>query len=385
MNLNKTFGRVATALVAGAMLTALAMPAYAATPTGTGTQNTMSFDKTLTVNNTTYGPSVEFTYAITGTSDKEPINGVVIKGGVHAEDVKINETAATTDDKAVFAAGETVSNGKITKSVSLDFSGVDFPEPGIYRYKVTETYTASSENPDIVNNTNVDRYIDVTVVNEMSSDGSTPTGKLKISNYTMLDTDADLKYENGKYSYIDSTGIPVTGKMVGFTATYTTYDLTLKKFVKGEMGNKGETFDFTINFTKGDSGEKFTYNNTPYTFDEKGEASVSGIKLTDAADPIKITGLPSDVSYTVVENIKQSEGYETTATVNGNEAKVKPASETQTVAEQTKSKSTDAVVVTNTRNAVSPTGIVMNVAPYVLLVVVAAAGCFVFLRKRRED
>ena len=40
---------------------------------------------------------------------------------------------------------------------------------------------------------------------------------------------------------------------------------------------------------------------------------------------------------------------------------------------------------TNNREAVSPTGIVMNVAPYVLLVVVAAAGCFVFLRKRRED
>ena len=43
------------------------------------------------------------------------------------------------------------------------------------------------------------------------------------------------------------------------------------------------------------------------------------------------------------------------------------------------------VVFYNTRDAVSSTGIVMNVASYVLLVVVAAAGCFVFLRKRRED
>ena len=47
----------------------------------------------------------------------------------------------------------------------------------------------------------------------------------------------------------------------------------------------------------------------------------------------------------------------------------------------------DAINMTfiNTRDAVSPTGIVMNVAPYALLVVVAAAGCFVFMRKRRED
>ena len=43
------------------------------------------------------------------------------------------------------------------------------------------------------------------------------------------------------------------------------------------------------------------------------------------------------------------------------------------------------VLYENNREAVSPTGIVMNVAPYALLVVIAAAGCFVFLRKRDED
>lgn len=41
--------------------------------------------------------------------------------------------------------------------------------------------------------------------------------------------------------------------------------------------------------------------------------------------------------------------------------------------------------ITNTRSTTTPTGIVMNVAPYALLVVVAVAGCFVFLRKRNED
>lgn len=42
---------------------------------------------------------------------------------------------------------------------------------------------------------------------------------------------------------------------------------------------------------------------------------------------------------------------------------------------------------TNTRDIddVTPTGVIMNVAPYVLMVVIAAAGCFVFLRKRRDD
>ena len=46
---------------------------------------------------------------------------------------------------------------------------------------------------------------------------------------------------------------------------------------------------------------------------------------------------------------------------------------------------TNVIEFNNNKESVTPTGIVMNVAPYVLLVVVAAAGCFVFLRKRRED
>lgn len=383
MNLNKALGRVATTLVAGAMLTALAMPAYAATPTGTGTQNTMSFDKTLTVVNTNFAPSAQFSYVITGTNDKTPVNGVTIKGGVNPSSVMINGTADTNDDNVVFNAGESVSSGKITKSVTLDFSAVDFPAPGIYRYKVTETFVDSATNPDINNGSNPDRYIDVTVANEMNE--GKPTGKLVITGYTMLASDAALTYNSDtrEYSY---EGINSNAKNKGYEdATYTTYDLTLDKVVAGNMGSQNETFYFTINFTDGDENEKFSYGNKEYTFDQSGNVSISNIELTDAAEPIRITGLPSDVKYTIVENIEQSKGYETTATVNGTDATVTPADSTQTVAEQNKSQSTDAVVVTNTKTAVSPTGIVMNVAPYVLLVVVAAAGCFVFLRKRRED
>ena len=43
------------------------------------------------------------------------------------------------------------------------------------------------------------------------------------------------------------------------------------------------------------------------------------------------------------------------------------------------------VAYTNKLDTVSPTGLAMNIAPYALLVVVAAGACFVFLRKRRED
>ena len=151
------------------------------------------------------------------------------------------------------------------------------------------------------------------------------------------------------------------------------------------MGDKGKEFDFTVTFTNGDKGEKFTYAGSEYTFGEDGSVSITGIKLADATNAVTITGIPSDVMYTVVENVNKSEGYETTATVNEEDVEVTSADASQTVAAQDKSQDTDAVVVTNTRNAVSPTGIAMNIAPYALLVVVAVAGCFVFLRKRNED
>ena len=76
-----------------------------------------------------------------------------------------------------------------------------------------------------------------------------------------------------------------------------------------------------------------------------------------------------------------ADGYATPTIAGGT---VDVNNKNKTVVKFDKEKTND-VAYTNTRNAVSPTGLAMNVAPYALLVVVAAAGCFVFLRKRRED
>ena len=85
-------------------------------------------------------------------------------------------------------------------------------------------------------------------------------------------------------------------------------------------------------------------------------------------------GLVDDTSvYTVSETDYRSSGY--TTKINDNEVRE--------VVNVTYDADNNDIAVVNTRNAVSPTGIVMNVAPYSLLVVVAAAGCFVFMRKSR--
>ena len=45
----------------------------------------------------------------------------------------------------------------------------------------------------------------------------------------------------------------------------------------------------------------------------------------------------------------------------------------------------NAVVCTNLKNAVTPTGIAMTVAPYILMVAVAGIFAILFLRRRHEE
>ena len=101
--------------------------------------------------------------------------------------------------------------------------------------------------------------------------------------------------------------------------------------------------------------------------------------MTDKSQAAVITGIPSTVEYTVTEKIDAKEGYTTSYTING-VSEIKGT----TTNEHTMGKANNAVVCTNTKDAVTPTGIMMNVAPYVLMVAVAAVLAVVFLRRKNN-
>lgn len=146
----------------------------------------------------------------------------------------------------------------------------------------------------------------------------------------------------------------------------------------------GDSFKFTINVGSSTSSKK-------YLIDVNGMKEIlsSGINkdvTLGNGDTVTIYGLGKDDNYTITQNHETKTGYETSATRNDSEISLGEdlklaygSGEDENISEAQN------VVFTNTKSASTPTGIVMNVAPYVLLVVVAAAGCFVFLRKRRED
>ena len=124
--------------------------------------------------------------------------------------------------------------------------------------------------------------------------------------------------------------------------------------------------------------------------DAQGNGSVS-LDLADKTAIAEIKGIPSTVTYTVTENVSNSEGYDTTFAVKrGTGTSQSIAKDTAastsakvTATSQEMTKADNAVVVTNTKKTVSPTGIALSVTPYALLAGLASALGALFFRRKK--
>lgn len=360
MKLKKIARRLGGALVVGVMMVSMmGMTAFA--KTGNVANGEVSFQKTLDMTNAEGAsvPAVTFTYEITpGTPVAATANNPEIKAGI-GEPVVGSAVYAPVDDAAT-----EVDETALVKTVDIDFSNVAFTEPGIYRYVITEKAT---NNDDITNDSVAARYLDVYVVNGKN-------GGFEIASQALLKE--AVNPDTG--SVYDSTK-----KSDGYMNSYTTYELTLDKVVDGTMGDKSKEFEFTINF-EGPANASFTYGNEKVTLNNEGKGNID-VMLADATAAFCIKGIPSTVKYTVVENVAKTEGYTTTATVNDIACNVTSGENAQTLAEQTMGQMKNEVVVTNTKSAVTPTGLILNIAPYILMVALAGVLAFFFLRRRKSE
>lgn len=357
MNLNKALGRVATTFVAGAMLTALAMPAYATNyDSGTG----IVFNKTIDMTNATGAtvPNATYSYEIEA--------GTYIAAQDGKPEIKAGLEGTAITQKVAFTSSTTISDNKATAPITVDLSNVQFKDPGIYRYKITESDPtvvglATSAADDVI-------YLDVYVVN--SGDG------VAVQSYQLTNkTDAPtVKDDEANYG---------AGKFETDVDEYTTYSLTVTKAVSGDMADKDRDYPFTIDLSCLSNGTNVSVNGDQNAKGaEDGALSISRSlnPKSETTNHVVITGVPGDAAYNIAENLSADEGF----TVKVGDTALTNVDGKYTT-NGTMSSANASVTVTNVKNSVTPTGIIMNVAPYVLLVVVAAAGCFVFLRKRRED
>ncbi|CUO73017.1 Pilus backbone structural protein [[Eubacterium] contortum] len=338
----KTTSRLCAMAIAGAMMAAtLGMNVNAADATD------VHFTKTLDMRGAQGAstPDVTFTYTI------EPGQGV---GATENNPEILPGVDGATVEEAVF----THTDADLTDEVSVDFSRVNFTKPGIYRYVIKEQ---TSTNVDITNDTNDTRYLDVYVVND-GQDGYKIANSVLLASERTPDNDGNYGIEN---------------KSDGYTNSYKTYALTLKKVIKGDMADMNKKFDFTVTFVGGSANASFTFGGQTVILDADGKGSVA-VSLGNN-ETVTFTGIPSTVNYTITENIETKEGYDTSYTVNGGDS-VKGTS----TDEVTIGKDDDSVVFTNQKDAVTPTGVIMTVAPFVVLIALAAAVAVLFFRKKRN-
>ena len=334
MKTNKTLRRFAAAVLAGTMMLAMSTSAFAADVTepsdNGGIQVTLT--KKVTAEKNVKAPNTTFTFKIAngnGTTDNE----VVIYSGI--------------TDGAFFGEGANIitftpTDSTLEKTTAINFDVERFEKPGVYRYVITETVGAY----DGITYDSSQYYMDVYVVNGDKG--------LKIDAVTTTKTNetekSDLVFEN----------------------KYATNNLTLEKVVAGNQANMNQKFKFEIT-VNGANGEQYATSNSNVVLTSKETTTVE----LGNNETITVYGLSAGDTYTIVEKDNSDDGYETK--INGADETDKLTA-TGNVADED-----DTVVYTNTKEVTTPTGIITNVLPYVLMVAVAAALVVVFLRKREYD
>lgn len=376
----KTLGRVATTFMATAMLAAFAaVPAMA--DDGVHTGNDFAINSVLRVPAKIATPAVSFDYTIgTKKPDGSEIkdNLTVYEGEAGAlifsgDDATKTVTYATGAPSTDLKGSEPNQYYEVTESLTLHAIPERFPHAGVYKYEITVQNTPS------VAGITTDGYKTVYVyaADESGNDGVVDT----INAIVMQDQDS-TKAKSGSFthSYLfkDENPDPET----------LSSNLVLSKTVAGAYGNKQGDFQFAVTVTPKATGTQYYYERG--TVDEQGQftattgngliSSETSIKLQHG-QAIKIYGLMTQDTYTVEETDYTNQGYKTEVSINKSAA-TETHDATGTITDQDVS-----VAYTNTRSSdsVTPTGVLLNVAPYALMVIIAVAAAFVFLRKRRDD
>ena len=226
------------------------------------------------------------------------------------------------------------------------------PHPGVYYYTVSEK---SGEVAGVTYDSSSTRTLAVYIGN----DGS-------VLGYTFVN-------ENGGTDSIKSDG---------FTNSYVnTSDLTITKTVTGNQGDKNKAFTFTITVT----GTETSYtvkkgDDVAATLNADNDYSTT-VTLKDN-ESVVVEGLSAADTYEVTEGTYSD--YETTISNNGVTASGLTASGNMT-ASNVLTSAAKTVAYTNDKSVSTPTGVIMNIAPYVLMVALAGGIAFFFLRRRNAE
>lgn len=403
-----------------------------------GKTDTITIKKDVQVFNTTgdkiYSPKITFTYSVepvTGLTDTTVTDGqgnkAVVRDGVDRV-VTVNgggvnfasgdSTFDATQDSTVGTNTSATDIKKITKDIELNVNIAGITAPGIYRYKIKDTTDANAlEAAGILrpSDYNTVRYLDVYVVDDGSDGG------VKIGGYVLFTaTDGTVSIETTTVT----TVVPGGEKTDGYVITsetekettdqtylesknksdeYHTYNLKVTKDVTGDFGDRTHSFPFTV---------KTSGNTADYTFEDKDGGKAKKTIGNDIAESIKngesftLYGLPNNTTYTIEETNDTKDTYKVTITdesavsasataptptpaILKAEASVKTNEKATLENQKTEDASLEneyiSVKYTNRLDSITPTGIFLRYAPYIIMAAAAIILIVVMRRRKTED
>lgn len=383
-----------------------AATALAADPTVEN--NTVKFNHSVDLINanggTYYGPDVTFTYSIAPaevsdiTITDSDGNVANVKPGP-ADSVSFSSTETVTTGSIVYGSTANPADGTqpyssdgtaFTKEITLYFDMTAFENPGIYRYKLTDTtdiadlYAAGIVRPADYDN---ELYLDVYVEN--SDNG------LTVSAARLVPANDSITTETQKTGGFDGD-------------EYYTFDFELSKKVVGSMGDKTHPFEFTI--TVDNNGLTYFRDKIDTDGDNvtapvaTSETSIT-VSLKDG-ESFKLYGLCDKAKVNVKEKNDTSDTYTVTVTSPDKadawvtqdvapSGELAMANESQPISTYDDKNSAANVSTTpeanpvekvefeNKLDSVSPTGLALRYGPFVLLL--AGAVCFFIVGRKRKE
>ncbi len=260
----KTISLKKSMAMALAIVMALALcvvPAFAADSNYTAVAGTnTSFNKVLIMDENANVPTIDFEFSIApGSAIAYDVNGQKIavyagdnaavsgaptmsgNGGANKVSFAPGHATVTSQADADIDAGEKAA----VEAITVDFSGVTFAEPGIYRWLVNET---SADQQGISYDTQAaqagskQRVLDVYVVDN--------NGALEVASYVLHESVSEppmgADFGSGE---VDAAGDAVEDKSSCFVNELQTYDIDLSKAVSGNQASKDKYFAFQVAIT----------------------------------------------------------------------------------------------------------------------------------------
>lgn len=319
---------------------------------------------------------------------------------------KVTATNGTIPNRTVtYGAGDTLPQGKtaIIKATDDIFAGVTYENAGEYVYTVSEEqtgWTALANNVDTLTFDTKTYEMHVFVKNKSQGTGT------YISNVYFVDTTAGsttaatakkagnaepgteggskvYKYDLFKNKYTKKAG--KTGDSPS-SINPNANALTITKKVAGGLASKTKNFTFKLTFKVASTDETGTYTGT------KGSEQIQFTKDVEKeftlhdGESLVFPDLPAGTKYTLKE--EGTSGYTPSSAYKENGTLKNGSTGTQsqayTVADVLIGEKENNNIVTNTLPEVTPTGLLIDNLPFIIMIGLGLFGFILVAKRRRE-